>query len=73
VLGKEILEENLQEASQLATANMLNLRANDKRNVKFDADFSRKNFAQTALLTTLTTGLATSKTAIQQGHQTTNS
>jgi hypothetical protein len=72
VLGKEILEENLQEASQLVAANMLNLRANDQRDVKFDTDFNRKNFAQTALLTTLTTGLATSKTATQQGHQATN-
>ena len=71
-MGAEILEENLQEASQLAMGNVINLRANDLWNVKFEADFNWKNFAQTALLTTLTTGLATSKTAIQQGYRTVN-
>jgi len=72
MMGAEILEENLQEASQLAMGNVINLRANDLWNVKFEADFNWKNFAQTALLTTLTTGLATSKTAIQQGYRTVN-
>jgi hypothetical protein len=48
--------------------NVINLRANNQRNVKFDADFSRKNFAQTALLTTLTTGLATAPSAIKSGN-----
>lgn len=64
IVGSEILEENLQEASQLAVSNILNQRANDLWKVDFSVDCSRENFLQTALLTTLTTGIMASKSGI---------
>ncbi len=60
----EVLEENIQETMQLAVGNGINMWANDKWWTKFDANWSMDNFATTALLTTLTTGLWTSKQAL---------
>ena len=60
----EVLEENFQEALQLSTWNLINMRANDQFDLwqikgdgteKLDADWNPKNFAATALVTTLTT------------------
>ncbi len=67
-IGKEVAEENMQEALQLAVGNWINLRANDKWNAKFDANFSIDNFAATAVLTTLTTGVASSKQWLKQAN-----
>lgn len=60
----EVLEENIQETMQLAVGNGINMWANDMWWTKFDANLSMDNFATTALLTTLTTGLWTSKQAL---------
>lgn len=67
-IGKEVAEENMQEALQLAVGNWINLRANDKWNAKFNANFSIDNFAATAVLTTLTTGVASSKQWLKQAN-----
>ena len=60
----EVLEENIQETMQLAVGNGINMWANDRWWTKFDANWSMDNFATTALLTTLTTSLWTSKQAL---------
>lgn len=67
MITKEILSENLQEASQLVAENWVNYIANHLTNSKFPVDFSWENFVQTAVLTTLTTGLVAGKAGIQQG------
>ena len=55
----EIIEENFQEGLQLAVWNLINMYADGKRWTDFWADWSWKNFAQTAIITTLTTWITT--------------
>ena len=55
----EIIEENFQEGLQLAAWNLINMYADGKRWTDFWADWSWKNFAQTAIITTLTTWITT--------------
>lgn len=55
----EIVEENIQEALQLAAGNLINMYIDGKRWTKFWADWSWENFAQTAIITTLTTWITT--------------
>ena len=62
----EIGEENIQEALQLWAGNLINMWANDQFDLwqiswtkKLDTDRNPKNFAATALVTTLTTWLVT--------------
>ncbi len=58
-IWSEIFEENIQEAIQLVAGNLVNMWANDQYNIpkdnELDADRHRKNFAATALVTSLTT------------------
>lgn len=67
-VGSEIVEENLQEVLQLAAWNLVNMWANDQFDLwkiewdgtkRLDADRNPKNFAATALVTTITTWLVT--------------
>lgn len=67
-LGKEVVEENLQEALQLAVGNGINMWANGERDTTFDANMSWENFASTALLTTLTTGIASTPGAVSNAN-----
>ena len=58
-IGTEIVKEDAQESLQLAAWNLINLRANDQFDLwnGFDVNWDRKNFAATAIITSLTTGI----------------
>ena len=58
-IGKEIFEENIQEAVQLAAWNLMNQWANKTWGTELPSDWNLKNFAATAIITTLTTRVTT--------------
>lgn len=58
-IGKEIFEENIQEAVQLVAGNLINEWANEQWGTNLPSDWNWKNFAATAVITSLTTGITT--------------
>ncbi|MFC2696170.1 MAG: hypothetical protein ACFN4U_03945 [Candidatus Absconditicoccaceae bacterium] len=63
-IGKEIFEENIQEAVQLAAGNLMNQWANKTWGTELPSDWNLKNFAATAIITTLTTGVTTGASSL---------
>ena len=63
-IGKEIFEENIQEAVQLATWNLMNQWANKTWGTELPSDWNLKNFAATAIITTLTTWVTTGASSL---------
>ncbi len=63
-IGKEIFEENIQEAVQLAAWNLMNQWANKAWGTELPSDWNLKNFAATAIITTLTTWVATGASSL---------
>ena len=63
-IGKEIFEENIQEAVQLAAWNLMNQWANKTWGSELPSDWNLKNFAATAIITTLTTWVTTGASSL---------
>ena len=63
-IGKEIFEENIQEAVQLAAWNLMNQWANKTWGTELPSDWNLKNFAATAIITTLTTWVTTGASSL---------
>ena len=63
-IGKEIFEENIQEAVQLAAWNLMNQWANKTWGTELPSDWNLKNFAATAIITTLTTWVTTGTSSL---------
>ena len=63
-IGKEIFTENIQEAVQLAAGNLANQWANEQWGTNLPSDWHWKNFAATAVITTLTTWIVTGASSI---------
>ncbi len=63
-IGKEIFTENIQEAVQLAAGNLANQWANEEWGTNLPSDWHWKNFAATAVITTLTTWIVTGASSI---------
>ena len=63
-IGKEIFEENIQEAVQLAAWNLMNQWANKTWGTELPSDWNLKNFAATAIITTLTTWATTGASSL---------
>jgi hypothetical protein len=67
-LWKEVIEENLQETLQLAVGNGINMWINSEWWTEFDETLTLDNFTTTMLLTTLTTGIASTPWMIRNAH-----